>query len=147
MNIRNKITEFNKAKLQLEKFEAALSKELNDKVFSAAEICLKKSRELEEAKGNHCGYGWPSSNALSPYDKWTIQDDEIVVEWEETWNYGGHDQGSFSMKLDFVLNENNEQSNYIVEMNNQIKKSKQEKEQKEKEIKIKKLNQLKAELS
>jgi len=49
------------------------------------------------------GYGYPSDDA---HYRWHIDSGgDIDVHWEEFWNYGGHDAGSFTVPSRYVWDE------------------------------------------
>lgn len=50
---------------------------------------------------NH-GYGFPSDGAHFIWE--VCEDGTIDVDWSESWRFGGHDEGSFTMPIE-LLNE------------------------------------------
>lgn len=44
-------------------------------------------------------YGFPGDDAVF---NWEIDENYVYVDWEENWNYGGHDQGYFSMPINYL---------------------------------------------
>lgn len=62
--------------------------------------------EAQKLTVEHAGYGWPS-NVLKNLDgfSWDIDTcGNVCCTWSESWNYGGHDQGSFEFSSEFLHN-------------------------------------------
>ena len=46
------------------------------------------------------GYGYPEPEYAD--FEWSIKSGSVEVEWDETWNYGGHDRGTFSFPVKYI---------------------------------------------
>ncbi len=46
------------------------------------------------------GYGYPYVEYAD--FEWSIDSGLVIVEWDETWNYGGQDQGTFSFLVKYL---------------------------------------------
>ena len=78
----------------LEEEARKLHDEVSEKVVAAAQRYINAFRKNS--------YGWPGSAATY---SWHVADDLIDVSWDEHWNYGGEDSGSFEFPIEFVWDE------------------------------------------
>ena len=69
--------------------------------------CNKRVVEVAEryvaAHEINQGYGYPTPGHADY--RWSVDGSWIHMVWEETWNYGGHDGGSFEFSAEFLWNE------------------------------------------
>ena len=49
------------------------------------------------------GYGYPEPEYAD--FEWNIECNSVYVEWNETWNYGGHDHRAFSFPVKYIWDE------------------------------------------
>ena len=67
------------------------------------------------------------SNEIVSYDgpitKWEISNEQVVIDWESNWQYGGHDEGRFSFSEDFLYNQS-ALDEYVKEQAIEIQKKK-----------------------
>ena len=45
------------------------------------------------------------NNKWRTYDYWMIDGDDVWVHWEESWSYGGHDEGTIHFPTSRLIEE------------------------------------------
>ena len=87
---------------ELDKEMQEIHREINKHVIEVAK------RYIVAAHDENRGYGYPTQRNKgrnNTFYDWEVDDDSIGVTWEETWNYGGHDGGAFSVPENFFWDE------------------------------------------
>ena len=92
-----KIREMQQLREQMDK----LHREIDDHVVAVAK------RYIVAAHRENSGYGYPTvSGKGGAWFEWEIgEEGDVDVTWEETWSYGGHDGGSFTVPANFIWDE------------------------------------------
>jgi hypothetical protein len=76
-----------------------LKDQINERVLDIAYQYI----EAKKLTVGHANYGPSNLSKNMDSVSWDIDDKGVVtVTWEEHWNYGGHDQGSFQFSSEFI---------------------------------------------
>lgn len=79
---------------RLQQEVSVIRPELDERVLDVAK------RYIVAHHPTNRGYGYPT---ISDTDfTWDIESGFVHVEWDEFWNYGGHDQGAFSFPVKYI---------------------------------------------
>lgn len=94
MKYKNTIEKMQELKKDIDK----LHNEINDHVIQVAK------RYIVAAHPTNRGYGHPNVNNAK--FSWEIEEGgDINVDWYDSWSYGGHDEGCFSVPANFIWDE------------------------------------------
>ena len=123
----------------LQQEEQKMEEALSDLVKKAATLYEKKEWEYEEH------YGKPETY----FTNWSFDfpNNQVTVYWRGRYGCDGYyDSGEFTLDLDFVLNENQEQEEYVAGIDAKIQQRFEERKEKANQEKMDQLLKLKKEL-
>jgi hypothetical protein len=82
-----------------------LKRELTPRVWDVAQRYIDKKIDIENATGHHAD-DYPGGE-IKYCGRYGISHDDskVIINWEESWSYGGYDSGTFSFPLTYLYDE------------------------------------------
>lgn len=107
------------------------------------EIVNRIKRYIDAEHPTNQGYGYPSDKADF---SWTIDNNRLEYKWDESWSYGGRDDGYGCMSLDYFMDDGQVLEAYEAKRKAEKDALKAEAEENKRKEKLRQFESLKVEL-